>query len=81
MGQGWETMKAHLLGTLTQPGRDWQTRCCGPSAQDPGSSNQGDKAHSLLVWMPPALTERCQEGRGRPLLYLDTSDQEDMDGL
>lgn len=80
-GQGWETLKTHLLGTPTQPGRGWQTHWRGPSAQDQGSSSQGDKAHSLLVLMPLVLTERCQEDRGRHPLHLDTSDQEDMGGL
>lgn len=46
-----------------------------------GSSSQGDRAHIPLVRMPLALNEKCQVGRGRYPVHLDTNDQGDMGNL
>lgn len=76
--QGWQ---AHLQDTQTQLCRGLQTRLQGPSAWPLGNSSQGDRAHSLPMMLPPALSERCPVGRERHLEPPDTSGLEDTGGL
>lgn len=71
----------HLQDIQIQLCRRLETRLPGPSAEPRGSSSQGDRAHSLPIMMPLALSERFQVGRERHPDHLDTSGLEDRDGL
>lgn len=82
-GRAWEEKgrQAHLQGTQIQLCMGLQTRSHGLSAYSLGSSSQGDRAHSLPVMLPLALSERCPVGRERHPDHLDTSGLGDMGGL
>ena len=78
---GSEGSQSHLQSTQIQLCRGSETHLLGRPAQPLGSSSQGDRAHSLPMMRPLALSERFQVGRERHPDHLDTSSLEDMGGL
>lgn len=81
LGRERDARQSHLQGIQIRLCRGSQTHLGDPSAQPGGSSGQGDRAHSLLVRLPLALSERFQVGRERDPGHLDTSSLEDTGGF